>query len=248
MQDYSIHRIHFSTIDSTNTWAKSQLHTFDRKKITLVTAEEQTGGRGRFNRVWTSPAQCNIYASFCFFFSLLGREQKEIGHVGQLMGISAAQALEQLNFSIRLKWPNDLMLAKKKLGGILCETVQQPQDICVVVGIGLNVNMPEHLLQNIDKPATSLMLERGAPLDVAHTLHLLEKAFTHNLRIFAQSGFSTFLAAYRNKLAVQPGELMRFHDGKQLWEGHFQALLDDGGLQLLLADQTLKAFHSGEIV
>ena len=62
-------RIHFDTIDSTNTWAKQNAHKLESDKITLVTTDTQTAGRGRFKRKWVSPPHQNIYASFCFFIS-----------------------------------------------------------------------------------------------------------------------------------------------------------------------------------
>ena len=58
---------HFDTIDSTNTWAKQNVHLFEESPLTLITADRQTAGRGRFKRTWVSPAEENIYATLCFF-------------------------------------------------------------------------------------------------------------------------------------------------------------------------------------
>src|ERR1700733_11838983 len=132
-------RIHFSAIDSTNTWAKQNIHLFNPKKITLVTAEMQHEGRGRFKRRWVSPSGLNMYASFCFFVS---KENKNLSTIGQVMGISAARILEEFKVSPKLKWPNDLILRGKKLGGILCETQDRGEQFCIIAGIGININMP----------------------------------------------------------------------------------------------------------
>ena len=118
-----IKRHHFETIDSTNTWAKQQAETFERGSLTLVTADRQTSGRGRLNRSWLSPAKENLYATFCFF---LDSHRQDVGNVPQVMALAATEILEQFDFNPTLKWPNDLLLRHKKLGGILKRDSSSP--------------------------------------------------------------------------------------------------------------------------
>ena len=81
-------RYHFPVIDSTNTWAKRNVHLFDPDKITLVSAKEQTAGRGRIDHHWESPPTNNIYASFCF---VIPPDNPSPNNLSQIMALTAAR-------------------------------------------------------------------------------------------------------------------------------------------------------------
>ena len=240
----NIVRKHFAKIDSTNTWVKKNGEFLDRGKITLVTANEQTGGRGRFSRKWHSPAGLNIYATYAFFLEKL---RADLGNVPQLLALSAAEALEQEGFVVKLKWPNDVLLEEKKLAGILCETTWVEKKLLVVVGIGLNVNMPTELLREIDRPATSLIVESGKEWEVEFWLGKLSEVFVLNLEKFLKEGFKGFLEEYKGRLVHSVGDQVKFHDNQKIVEGVYIGLTDDGALRLLVEGKE-KVFIGGEFV
>ncbi|MCE5316184.1 MAG: biotin--[acetyl-CoA-carboxylase] ligase [Parachlamydia sp.] len=240
-----IHRRHFATLDSTNTWAKQHAEELDREALTLVTADNQTAGRGRFKRLWLSPAGQNIYATFCFFIE---KHRGDIGNLPQVMAIAAADILEELGFQPQLKWPNDVMLKGKKTAGILCETIPISDQLCVVLGIGLNVNMPTELLSTIDRPATSLFAEDGATRDVEEVLARLQDRFNGRLMVFLDEGFLPFLEYYKKWLIHANGDLIRFHDNRTIWEGRFAGINLDGTLLLKLSSGEERTFIAGEIL
>ena len=107
----SVKHLHFKQIDSTNTWAKQHTDQWASKGVTLITASEQTAGRGRFKRRWESPPDVNIYATFCFWFDL---HRTDLGHIPQILALASAQTLEMLGFFPKIKWPNDVLLGGKK--------------------------------------------------------------------------------------------------------------------------------------
>lgn len=238
-------RHHFSIIDSTNTWAKLSAHQLDHAKLHLITADEQTGGRGRFNRVWVSPAGLNIYATYCFFIE---KHSQRLGNVPQILGISAARTLENMGFKPKLKWPNDVLLSHKKVAGILCESTPYSDLLCIVAGIGLNVNMPIEMLEKIDRPATSLLVESGQSYVVEDVLAQLSDQFSKDLDLFLEEGFHHFLAEYKQRIMTFPGQAIRFHDNRTVWEGQIHSINNDGSLNLQLADGTIKHFIAGEIL
>ena len=240
-----IERRHFQTIDSTNTYGKQHAHEFPHDKITLVTADTQTAGRGRFKRRWVSPPGENIYASFCFF---LEKHRHDIGNIPQVLALSAAKTLKQLDFTPELKWPNDVLLSNKKVAGILAETTPLSDLVCMVVGIGLNVNMTKEEMDKIDRPATSLMVEKNQTFDVENVLMMLQKHFNDDLDVFFDEGFFPFLADYRQSMPSDPTKIIRFHDNRTVWEGSFHAINEDGSLTLKLANGDLKTFVAGEIL
>lgn len=236
---------HFEEIDSTNTWGKHHAEELPHDKITLVTASMQTAGRGRFNRKWVSPADENIYASFCFFIE---KHRTDIGNIPQVLALSAAEALKTLGFNPELKWPNDILLSKKKVAGILAETTPLSDQLCMILGIGLNVNMPLETALQIDRPATSLAIERSQHFDVKMVLAGLQQQFVKDLNIFLEEGFQPFLFSYRKSITQSATQTIRFHDNRAVWSGTFEGINDDGSLRLKLPNGESKTFVAGEIL
>lgn len=236
--------IHFPIIDSTNTWAKKNAHTLDQNKITLVTADAQNKGRGRFNREWISPVGQNIYATYCFFVPIT---QPGLFNVAQILSLSTAKALHSLNFNSKIKWPNDILLSQKKLGGSLCETVWLETLLCVVAGLGLNVNMPRAEAEKINQPATSLLIEGERNIDLNSVLDAISETFIKDLELFLLNGFAPFMNDYCEKLVHQPGQTLKFSDNNTVWEGVFHSISPDGSLNLSLPNGELKKFYSGDV-
>lgn len=240
----NIVRKHFEKIDSTNNWAKLHGETLDPESLTLITAHEQTGGRGRFNRKWHSPPGMNIYATYAFFL----REMREdLGNIPQLLALSLAEVLEQENFPAKLKWPNDILLSGKKVSGILCETTWIDKKLLLVVGIGLNVNMPEGLLKEIDQPATSLLVESGKKWEVEFWLIKLTNRFVNHLEHFLNDGFTPFLEEYQKRLIHREGDRVKFHDNQKVLEGTYLGLTKEASLKLMVGNEE-KIFIAGEFV
>lgn len=134
----------------------------------LVLAEEQTAGRGRLDRTWWAPA------GSCLLMSMLLRPSLPAGQAGQLtmcLGLGAVEAIEEMTgASARLKWPNDLLVGGRKLGGMLTElnTVEEGRLDYAVLGLGLNVNVDfraQGAPSDVSATATSLSAETGQQVD-----------------------------------------------------------------------------------
>ncbi len=195
-----VKRIHFPSIDSTNNWAKENFSELDLDELVLVTAEEQTAGRGLYDRPWVSPKGCNIYATFVF---VMPEDGPEVEHLTHVLALTVVNILKPLGFELSIKWPNDLFIDGKKLGGILCETVAAPQGKGVVLGVGLNVNMPPEMLEDIDQPATSLLSESSKEWNLDDLLDTLSKQFSQDLRTYLEQGFGPFSEQLRNTLKTK---------------------------------------------
>jgi BirA family biotin operon repressor/biotin-[acetyl-CoA-carboxylase] ligase len=173
-------RCHYQVLESTNDWAKKHIDQWDKNAVTLITADQQTAGRGRFGRQWSSPAGKNLYGSFVFF---LEEEQLDITRLVRLLAESTVAVLQALGFSPVIKWPNDLLIDSKKIVGILCETVAAtPPLVGVILGIGLNVNMSEEELGLIDQPATSLKVLSGHLWEVEKITNALAYRFEQDVK------------------------------------------------------------------
>ncbi|NWE22388.1 bifunctional biotin--[acetyl-CoA-carboxylase] ligase/biotin operon repressor BirA [Pseudomonas sp. P7548] len=154
--------VHISdSIDSTNAEALRLVETGCAAPL-LVLAEQQTAGRGRRGRTWASPFAQNVY------YSLVLRIEgglRQLEGLSLVVGLAVMQALRESGVQgAALKWPNDVLVGRKKIAGILLELVGDPADIChVVLGVGINVNMQR--TADVDQQWTSVQLEAGLPLD-----------------------------------------------------------------------------------
>ncbi len=234
----------FPSIDSTNLWAKANAKHFHPEHLTVVSAGAQTAGRGRENRKWISPANVNIYSSYCLF---VPHHRKDLGNVAQVVAMAIADFLQRQEIDARLKWPNDILVDGKKIAGILSETTPIQDNTVLVIGIGLNVNMLKNDLKEISQKATSMAVEANQLLDLDTINSNLEQAIKQQLEQYMRTGFEPFLEPFRDLLIHRLGDAMQFHLGAQLMQGTFHSINRDGTLNLILNDR-IQAFNSGEIV
>lgn len=238
-----MNEIHLEQIDSTQTYAKAHCEKFPKGEITCFSTDEQTAGRGRYQKKWLSPKGVNIYATF--YFTLLPHTPNLIS-LAQLMAHSFAAVLLQKGLDPQIKWPNDILLNKKKVSGVLCETQFHRESVDIFLGIGINVNMDSATAAQIDQPATSLAIETGQEWDRKGLLKALQIQFEKDLNLFKTAGFRPFHAEFEKRLAFK-GEKIRFFDGTKEWVGICHSLTEDGQLNLLLPDQTIQTVRSGDI-
>lgn len=141
---------------------------------TVVVADSQTAGRGRQGRNWFSPTGMNVYASVLIRPSGLRIPVADwLSWIPLTTAIAAAESIQQVaGLSPSLKWPNDLLIHNRKIGGILCESGTDPQrQPFVVIGVGLNVNAPiDRFPAELASIATSLIEETHQPVDRSRLL------------------------------------------------------------------------------
>lgn len=234
------------SIDSTNS-ALLREQT-PRHGAAILLAERQTAGRGRRGRAWTSPLASNLYVSVARYFS---GGLARLGGLSLVAGVALAEALHALGYAdTRLKWPNDVLVCARKLGGILVEGGgEHAGPVRAVIGIGLNVRMPQAGAvidqPDIDQPWIDLAA-RDAPLPSRNALatavlsHLLPAFET-----FDRDGLAPFLPRYAahdglagRNVTVQAG------DGDHV--GQALGIAADGALRVGLADGE-RVFHSGDV-
>ena len=164
------HRLHLhNQIPSTNTVALS-LAQAGAAHGTVVIAEGQTAGRGRHGRPWFSPTGENLYCSV--LLRGIGQSSLPIERqtwVPLVSALAVSQTVKNMiDAPLFLKWPNDLLLYERKVGGILCESSQSTTgDRIVVIGIGLNVNTPRQSFPAVLKPIAASLIE--------HTSHTIDR-------------------------------------------------------------------------
>lgn len=239
------HTIHFSIIDSTNSYAKRNKGRLDKNCVTIIYADTQTAGRGRFDHQWLSPSEENLYVSFCFHLS---ERLQECAQFSLAAAVTTAGLLEEYGILPNLKWPNDIQIGGKKIGGVLLEISPTEEGLFLFCGIGLNINMSEKTLSSIGIPATSLCFETKKNHEVEVVLHRLTDKFLLALENFQRQGISPFLERYRQLTASWNEKNVSFRNaqGKRL-EGIFGEITNEGALVLKLEDGATVVCYSGEI-
>lgn len=233
--------IHFTTIDSTNSWVKRNTDLLNQNHISVITANQQTKGYGRFKRSWMSPPG-NIYATLFFTLPL---DYSYLINLGQILALACNHVLESKGFPLQLKWPNDLLLKKKKIAGILVE-VLHTEKLEIVLGMGLNVNMDEEHLKKVDQQATSLMLFSKKTWVLGSILNPILYTFYNYLRLLSSSGFTHFQPIYQKLLAFQGKEII-CRLGNQKIQGICHSINSDGTLNLQLPSGFMISLNAAEI-
>ena len=220
-------------LGSTNSELMRRAHTGAMDPVLLV-AERQTAGRGRMGRTWQS-AQETAGASLTFSLGLALAPQSWSG-LSLAVGLAAAQALHP---QLRLKWPNDMWLDGRKLGGILIETASLGDSRYVVIGMGLNIAPPA--TQGVDQPSACLQ-ELLPELDAPATLALLALPLVRAVLRFGDTGFAPLREAYHARDGLY-GQQVLCTDGSC---GQARGV-DAGGALLVHTAQGLKKITSAEV-
>ena len=227
------------SIPSTNAELKARALTSHQ---TLLLAREQTAGVGRRGSLWQSPPTGNLYLSYCVHSA---SPLKELGVWSLGVALAVANELEgTFSLDCKIKWPNDLYLGGKKVGGVLLETVSLPGDrIAVIIGVGLNVaSHPDPELLN--RPVTCLGNHVKRPIDFATVVDATARAIVEMCSL-SQEALQALLASSwssRDFLLDQQVMVPVLGAGYGIARG----LSPDGGLRVEFAGK-LSTVYAGEV-
>jgi BirA family biotin operon repressor/biotin-[acetyl-CoA-carboxylase] ligase len=235
---------HFFKTDSTNRVALELGHSGEPEGA-VVLAEEQTAGRGRAGRAWHSQRAAGIYVTLLLRPKLAPVQAPLLTMMAGLSAHSAVQALTGLD--VDLKWPNDLLIRGKKVGGILTEMHAEPSLVrFVIVGVGLNVNQ-EKFPSEISSIATSLRAETGKAQSRMELLVRLMREFESDYNRFLQEGAGSVVARFESVSSYAKGKRVRVTNGSESYLGTTAGLGPEGLLQVEREDGRVTAVISGDV-
>ena len=228
------HLVHFREIDSTNNYLKNSYQLLD--DFTFATADFQSHGKGRNDRVW----QSNSGENLTFSFLIKNKElMKKAESFSILTAVEVAELIEKYDIeNVSIKWPNDVLIGDKKVCGILLEG-QVPDYL--VVGVGLNVNQKE-FPNDLRRPATSLSLEAKQQFDLGE---LRDRLFSSIVNSFNKIKSNEYLDYFRKHNYLQ-NKRVRVVVNNQVFIGEVVGIDDNFCLQVLSRDMLLH-IDSGEI-
>ena len=238
--------------DSTNT-AASALAQQGAEHGTVVAADRQTAGRGRLGRSWFSPPGANLYCSVILRRTPGDRQWEDLGWLPLVSAVAAARAIRTLtDLHPVLKWPNDVLIGQRKVGGLLCEGGTSGQRAYVVVGVGINVNTRrESFPEELGTLATSLRSETGR--------HVNRAALLAGWLAELEGQFDALWAQRRDELGREYtslcstlGHRVRVNlAGGQVVEGLADSLGPDGSLRVKQqgdASDALVEIRAGDVI
>ena len=212
------------------------------KKDCLCMAEAQTKGKGRRGRSWISPFGRNVYMSYGFVFN---SDISLLEGLSVAIGIEVSESLSRVGLArIGLKWPNDLILDQKKLGGILVETAPMEADsIAVVVGLGMNLMLSFRDAELIDQPHAVA----GENIQISRNRLISELAFSviSAVKKCREKGFDDYESKW-NRFNSHAGEFLTLQRAGRSIIGIDKGIDNRGNLILDIKGETI-AFNSGEV-
>lgn len=234
----------FPLIDSTNRYLLQKAEQGAPTGLVCL-AESQSDGKGRRGRHWVSPFGASIYVSLLWRFP---QQSAEIGGLSLLAGIAIANAIKSLGVDdVKLKWPNDLVWQDRKLGGILLEMAGELGGAChVVIGVGINVAMPDSIGRQIDQPwvdlATILPAEQVSRNQLAAAMidHLMEACDR-----FGKHGLEGLTQDWQPYDATH-GRAVEIQQATGVQRG-ISCGIDEFGRIVLDIDHQRKTFSSGDV-
>jgi len=236
----------FPTLDSTNDYLLQHAVPFTRQ---VVIAEQQTAGRGRQGRPWLAPLG-NITLSLSWRFQ---RSAAAMSGLTLALAVAVIQAIESgrepnlgAQPTLGVKWPNDIVVGEKKLAGILVEMRGEsygPVDI--VMGVGVNLDLPVAWHEQIDQPATDVNTAYGKPLLRNQLTADLISQLVDTCQRFDESGFDPFKEPWSQRDQYRYKQVA-LRIGGTLHKGISQGV-DKSGALLLQQGGNQRTFHSGEI-
>ncbi len=224
--------------DSTNSDLLNRVATLTSPAALI--AKEQMSGRGRAGKKWVSVPGATLAFSVAWPFHSI----QSLAGLPLVVGVAMAGALQSFGTQTKLKWPNDILKEGKKLGGILVETAKADQGIWAVIGIGLNLLLPEDAEQKIGQPVASAPLL--AQMDRNQLIAGLLAHLATTLVQFSEKGFESFMPLWHRYHAHQDAQVVLFDAESLQYEGVAKGI-DSHGRLLLDTVTGMVAVSSGEV-
>lgn len=235
----------YKTVGSTNTIAAGLAEKGAAEGL-VVLADSQKKGKGRLGRSWVSPPGVNIYMSIIMRPAI---DPKDVTLLTITAAVGCTIALRRTTgINVTIKWPNDLIISGKKLGGILTEMKTDSEGkISAIIGIGINVNVDINMFPlDVRKIATSVKNETGIPYPrteiIAEILNEIDKWY----RILKGRGKKLLLSEWQ-RLTSTLGREVKVTVDKETFTGLAESLDDKGMLILRLPSGELKRISAGDL-
>lgn len=242
-EPYSLAR--FDALTSTNDYCLEHLGGLADR--TVVLAEVQSDGHGRFERRWISHIPDNIYISIVLKSGLFLEPSCPLAAITQYMALTVCRLLQECGADAALKWPNDVLVEGRKICGLLSRTsISNGRLAGYILGAGINLNMEADAVGAIDQPATALNLVIGRPVDRDLFLSRLLDRFFEGYAAFLRKGFPSIKEQYTAQSPFLGRTItVNLPDGPV--QGKAAGFDDEGRLRLVTPDGDIRILMVGDV-
>lgn len=236
--------IKLDAINSTNDYLKTLLQRQFVENFTIVSAENQTNGRGQMGSEWSVEQGKSL--TFSVLVKDLLLEISHIFHLNVAVAVSVVEALSFLQIKdLAIKWPNDIMAEGKKIGGILIEnSIKSDGEIFSIVGIGLNVNQKN--FENLQK-ASSISILKNQEFDKQEILATILQNLGRNISLVMNKNTEPIWEKYHSVLYKKNVPMPFENTQGQKFMGIIQNVNQEGKLLIKLEDDSVKKFNIKQI-
>ena len=236
--------LRFESLPSTNTELARMASEGAAEGLSIV-ADEQTAGRGRLQRAWSSPKGAGLY------FSVLLRPTippSDWPLITFMAALAVGDALDEAaGVPTDIKWPNDLLSGERKICGILAEAIETPAGRAVVVGIGINLT-GEAFPKELKAVATSVGGVTGRQPERETILAALLRALSRWYSLLNEPrGGEKIVAAWSSRSSYATGRLVQVSNGDEVWQGTTCGVEHDGALRLNTSSGEMKLVRAGDV-
>jgi len=220
--------IHIKEIESTNDFAKLNIHKFE--SLTLIYADFQTRGRGQCNNIWYSEHSKNLLCSVVIPLSLSVDYNNYISRWISIIIVELLKNYQIEEEHIKIKWPNDIIVLTnegyKKICGILIENIIEKNKITKsIIGIGLNVNQTN--FQQFNKIATSIINIKSINIPITNVIDKITQLIDNYISLLQLQRFEIINQLYTKKLYGWQSDFL-FQYNNAFFKGKISGLLDNG--------------------
>ena len=235
--------IKFDSVDSTNNYAAALFSKDKPAEGTVIITDHQRAGRGQQETLWESEHGQNLLLS-CILYPKL--DASDYFLFNQCISLAVHEMIEaELGKDVKIKWPNDLLVKKKKVAGILIQnTIRGNSFLNSISGIGINVN--QNNFQNYNLPATSFMLEKKNKFVLSDLLNKLCASLNKWYAFLNDENYDIISSSYSNVL-FQKGELALFETKNIQFNGFIRGVNEDGKLWIEKENGELIKFGFKEV-
>ena len=236
--------LRFESLPSTNTELARRASEGAEEGLSVV-AEEQTAGRGRLQRAWSSPKGAGLY------FSILLRPGMPQDHWPLITFMAALAVGDALNeaagVKTDIKWPNDLLSGERKICGILAEAIDTRTGRAVIVGIGINLTQAAFPAELMDVATSVSQASRREPEREAILAALLLAISRWYSLLSEPDGREKIVAEWSSRSSYATGKLVQVSNGNEVFQGTTCGVERDGALRLKTPNGAIKLVRAGDV-
>jgi BirA family biotin operon repressor/biotin-[acetyl-CoA-carboxylase] ligase len=235
--------LRFESLPSTNTDLARHASEGAGAGLSIL-AEEQTAGRGRLQRAWSSPRGAGLYFS-TLLQPTIPPDQWPL--ITFMTALAVGDALsEACDVNTDIKWPNDLLSGERKICGILAESLETPTGRAVIVGIGINLTAEAYPAE-IASLATSVAEASGRAPERETLLAALLRALSRWYSLLHEvDGARKIVAAWTSRSSYADGKAVQVANGDEVWQGTTRGVESDGALRLETTEG-IKIVRAGDV-